>query len=373
MSENHYQILFETAQNALFLTSPTGHMIDINPAWITLFSYTKEEAMGLSLSAMFVQSDAWQEFWHEIEQQGSIKDFAAKLYTKDARQIGCTITLITRRADDGSIIGYRGIIENVRLFEQDLRQAYQQLKELDRLKSSFIGVITHELRSPFVAADLSVQLLYRYVERGMVDEMLDQLKRLDQELAEGRRMIDSIISFAALVSKQGGLFLEETDLAPLIRDSIAPLEKMAATRQIKLRFRFAPDLPQAYLDQQRIGEAIYHLVHNAIKFNREGGTVEISCWSKDGKILFRIKDTGRGIPAEDLTTIWQAFAQMADEVQRGLEGLGLGLALVKSAVDAHGGEVSVTSAPNKGSTFGFWVPLKLQPKRPGELVRHPPA
>jgi PAS domain S-box-containing protein len=251
-----------------------------------------------------------------------------------------------------------GIIQNVRLFDQDLQQAYQQLKELDKLKSSFIGVITHELRSPFVAADLSVQLLYRYAERHMFDEALDQIKRLDQELTEGRRMIDTIISFASLMSKQGELFLEETDMVELIREATAHLERIAPVRHISLSFNFSPDLPKVYLDQQRISEAIHHLVHNAIKFNQEGGSVEISCWPERGRIYFRVKDTGRGVPAEKLNTIWEAFAQTADDVQRGVEGVGLGLALVKSAVDAHGGQVSASSKVNKGSTFGFWIPIK---------------
>jgi adenylate cyclase len=254
-----------------------------------------------------------------------------------------------------------GVIQNVRLFDQDLQQAYQQLKELDDLKSSFIGVITHELRSPFVAADLSVQLLYRYAERGMLAEVLDQIKRLDEELAEGRRMIDSIISFAALMSKQGELFLEETDIETLTRETTTPLEKLVEARQIRLIFKFNPTLPQIYLDQQRMGEAIHHLIHNAIKFNRQGGLVEVDCWPRDSRIFFRVKDTGRGIPTSKLATIWQAFAQAADDVQRGMEGVGLGLALVKSAVEAHGGEVSAMSKLNVGSTFGFWLPIKPKP------------
>jgi signal transduction histidine kinase len=243
-----------------------------------------------------------------------------------------------------------------------LEQAYQKLQELDRLKSSFIGVITHELRSPFVAADLSIQLLRRYAERGMLEEVLDQIKRLDQELLEGRQMIDSLVSFAALMSKQGELFLEETDIAVLTQDAAVHLEILAAARDITLSFNFAPDLPKVYVDQQRISEAIHHLVHNAIKFNRQGGLVEISCWPKDSRVFLKVKDTGQGVPADKLATIWQAFTQAADDFQRGVEGLGLGLALVRSAVEAHGGQVSAVSKVNEGSSFGFWIPIKPRPR-----------
>ena len=105
-----------------------------------------------------------------------------------------------------------GFVENARLFDQDMHQAYKQLQELDRLKSAFIGVITHELRSPFVAAELSAQLVARYAQHQMLDELQRQIKQLQDELAEGRRAIDNVISFASLVGKKQKLYLEETDL-----------------------------------------------------------------------------------------------------------------------------------------------------------------
>jgi signal transduction histidine kinase len=101
---------------------------------------------------------------------------------------------------------------------------------------------------------------------------------------------------------------------------------------------------------------MYHLVHNAIKFNREMGTVQVSCWATDSHLVFKVTDTGCGMSSEELAHIWEAFTQAADDVRRGVEGLGLGLALVKIVIEAHGGEVWATSQPGKGSTFGFRIP-----------------
>ncbi len=264
-------------------------------------------------------------------------------------------------------------LENARLFDQvrkmsvdvmrlheDLKRAYERLQEVDRLKSAFIGMISHELRSPFVAASFSVQLLYRYAEKGMMKELREQIKQLDQELNEGRRMIDSVISFASLLSKQGQMNFEKADMASLIRATVAPLSKMARSRNISVSVRISPQLPPVSVDKSRMSEAIYHLVHNAIKFNHEGGNVRISCWATGTHIVFKVEDTGRGIPREKLDTIWEAFTQAADDVKRGVEGPGLGLALVKSVVEAHGGEVWVTSKVGVGSTFGFRIPIKRE-------------
>ncbi|MBN1581285.1 MAG: GAF domain-containing sensor histidine kinase [Anaerolineae bacterium] len=262
-------------------------------------------------------------------------------------------------------------LQNARLFDQveamsinvmrlnaELELAYKKLQEVDKLKSNFIGVITHELRSPFVSAGFSVQLLERYIERRMFDELPGQVEQLSKELSEGRNMIDKVISFASLLSKQGELELVETDIDALIREAVAPLEKMAQTRDIALSLRVSSELPATQVDRARMSEAVYQLVHNAIRFNREGGSVRIACWPKDGNIVFRVEDTGCGIPAEKVGTIWDAFTQVADDVNRGVEGLGIGLPLVKFVTEAHGGQVSVSSEEGHGSTFGFRIPIQ---------------
>jgi PAS domain S-box-containing protein len=349
-SERTYRTLFEDSKDAIFIATLTGQILDINPAGAKFSGYTKIELLRMRLSDLCPDSERWQEFLTEIGSRGAIRDFELKFRRKNGALRDGLVTATGWRANDDTVSGYQFLLQDV-----------TDSKEMDRLKSSFIGVITHELRSPFVAADLSVQLLERYLERGMYQELQSQIQQLDRELIEGRRLIDSVISFAALMSKQGELFLEETDLEALTREVIAPLEKMALVRHITLTFHFSPNLPHPRLDQQRIGEAIYHLVHNAIKFNQDGGSVWISCQSIGTHLIFKVDDTGSGIPAERLGRVWDAFAQEADEVQRGVEGLGLGLALVKFAIEAHGGELMATSKVGMGSTFGFQLPLKPQP------------
>ncbi|MCB0209505.1 MAG: PAS domain-containing protein, partial [Anaerolineae bacterium] len=555
MSENHYRNLFETTTSPIFIASVTGKLVDVNPAWVRLFGFSRNVALRKKISDLFNEPSQYARFWKKLNADDAVTDFEGAFLIRGDKIVDCLITAAVRRDQQGQIVGYQGImrditlekrsqqqnevhhraleqkvaertaqleaqvkqltavnfimqmvasardtqtaletvaremvhlfdvhssgitllndartelsvvayysrdtttpsavgtvipldgnpasvqvvetgksivvhkpqesyltqashallrernttcmlilpllargrvigtigldtdlpersftadevllaeliaaqlagiIQNVRLLDKDLQQAYKRLKELDRLKSSFIGIITHELRSPFVAANLSVQLLYRYMEAGMYDELLDQIKRLDQELVEGHRMIDSLISFASLMSKQGELFFEETDLTTLASDATAHLARLVEARHIHLTFNFPPDLPLVYLDQQRISEAIHHLVHNAIKFNKADGSVDISSWSTSSKIFFEVKDTGVGVPPEKLDTIWTAFTQTVDDLKRGLEGLGLGLALVKSAVEAHGGKVTAISKVGQGSTFGFWLPLHPQ-------------
>ena len=254
-------------------------------------------------------------------------------------------------------------IDNARMFSDlmklhtELAEANRRLTELDQLKSSFLGVITHEMRTPFANIDFSLQLIERYGTDTWPPEQHEQWTQLIRLTREAKGMIDHLISFAGLLSKQGDLFRAEVDFPTLIKDVVATLVPAANSRQVELLVEPSQALAPIMGDEVRLAEAAYHLIHNAIKFNRPGGKVNIRYWQKDAKMVLEIEDTGYGIPAEKLELLWNLFSQVADPLKRGVEGLGLGLALVKYVVNAHEGEVDVVSKEDVGSTFRFWIPL----------------
>jgi signal transduction histidine kinase len=261
-------------------------------------------------------------------------------------------------------------LENARLVEDlistndDLGQAYaaldqanRQLQELDKLKSAFIGVITHELRTPFANVVFSLEVLERYGQEHLPPELSQQLQQLADGIKAARIMVDNLVNFATFLSKQGELRLAQMDFGQVTQDSLLPLKPLAETKGLTLHIEVPESLPPLSGDRERLGDAVYHLVHNAIKFTGAGGDVWIRCQAADDTIRFEVQDTGRGVPAHKLATLWDGFTQMADPLRRGMEGLGLGLALVKYVVNAHGGEVLAESQEGVGSTFGFQIPL----------------
>jgi signal transduction histidine kinase len=247
-----------------------------------------------------------------------------------------------------------------RVFQRMANEVFARehhLQQQSQIQSALISKITHELRSPFVAAGFSLQVLQRYVERGMLDEMQAQVNILDRQMAEGRKMIDNVITFASLVGKQVETHLEATDIEALIQHITLPLRQVARARGVTLLFDMTHLPASICVDQKQIGEAIYHLVHNAIKFNREHGTARIGCQVVGKELVFVVEDTGPGIAPDKLNAIWEAFTQTSDAVQRGVEGLGLGLALVKYVAETHRGTAFARSVPGEGSVFGFRIPL----------------
>ena len=118
-------------------------------------------------------------------------------------------------------------------------------------------------------------------------------------------------------------------------------------------------LPSIPGDPERLTDAVHHLVQNAVKYTPDGGQVWVRCRATPEAIRFEVEDTGIGVPADKLSTLWEEFAQMSDAVLRGVEGLGLGLPLVQYVAHAHNGQVFAQSEVGTGSTFGFQIPLNL--------------
>jgi signal transduction histidine kinase len=254
-------------------------------------------------------------------------------------------------------------IDNARMFSDlsklhdELGAANRRLLELNQLKSSFLGVITHELRSPLANIDFSLQVIERYGTNVWLAEQQEQWTQLTRLIEKAKGMIDNLVSFAGLLSKQGDLFLTEVNFATLVRQVGATLEKIALNRGVELLVNSSNGLPPLVGDEMRLAEATYHLIHNAIKFTHSGGMVTVEYWLKDKGVTFEVQDTGIGIPAEKLKLLGDPFSQIADPLKRGMEGLGLGLALVKYVVHAHGGQLTMSSQEGVGSKFGFWLPL----------------
>ncbi|MBK9053883.1 MAG: GAF domain-containing sensor histidine kinase [Chloroflexi bacterium] len=261
-------------------------------------------------------------------------------------------------------------LENARLFadlervNKDLQAAYaslaeanSRLQEVDKLKSAFIGVVSHELRTPFANIGFSLHILERHGTDAWAEGQRDELHSLKQGIQKAKNMVEHLVSFASFLQKQGNLHLSPVDLPDLIETTLHPLRPLAESRHITLQHLNGEHPPVICADQSRLGEAIHHLVQNAIKFTPAGGEVMVRCWPQDDQIHLIVRDTGMGVPAERLPELWDSFTQMADPVKRGTESVGLGLALVKAVVTAHGGEVFAESQEGVGSTFGFMVPI----------------
>ncbi len=245
-------------------------------------------------------------------------------------------------------------IENARLFKE-IQQAYEELKELDRLKSEFINIAAHELRTPLAILLGHASLLAEEVE-GSAAERFGIIVRNALRL---RSLVDDILTLRHLESGKARLNLEQCDLFELIETYTGDLRSLAQDKQQHVDIIVEEGLSSIMADRQRLGLVLTNLFSNATKFTPKGGTITIRGWLEGNGVLVSVQDNGIGIPSTETDKIFERFYQVEDSLTRRHEGIGLGLAIVKSMVDLWGGRVWVESEVNEGSTFIFSIPQSV--------------
>jgi len=249
------------------------------------------------------------------------------------------------------------LVEQERLKRQALEEAYQRLGELDRLKAAFLGAVTHELLTPFAAIGLPLQVLLRQSE-GFTPDQQETLDELATEISQLHRLINGVVKFAGLVNRQREPRPVPVLLSEIIPPAVEPVALLAQSRDVDLRVWVSQTLPPAYADPELVGEAIFQMSHNAVKFNTPGGAARVRTYEFAGHVLIEVADTGVGLTAQLLDVLGEPFQQSADALRRGQEGLGIGWAFVRYVAQVHGGWTRVESpGPDQGSTFTLALPV----------------
>lgn len=249
-------------------------------------------------------------------------------------------------------------LENARLYQQTLDDN-RQLKEMDRVKSEIVANVSHELRSPLASIKAYTELLLDEARTKSSDVCARGLEVINRETDTLTTLVNDSLSLSRL--EAGGYMLanEPLDLGSAVRETVALLRVQAAPRAIGLEVDVASDMPPLWADPELIRSVVRNLVGNAIKFSHEGGKVRIRAWSEGGKAMLSVRDEGIGMGPDALKSIFAKFYRAPEASD--VEGTGLGLALVKRAVDALGGQVQVQSEPGRGSEFVVKLPLGRAP------------
>jgi len=247
-------------------------------------------------------------------------------------------------------------IENARLWD-DVQRAYKELEELDRLKSEFVSIASHELKTP-----LAVILGYASFLREQVSEAgSEQLEMVLASAMKLRGLIDDMTNLRHIKSEDVQLDLEVFSMRELVTEVLREFQSLIKAKSFRVKVQFAEgdDPVNIEADRQKIYLAVANILSNAIKFTPEKGAIFVGLARKGQRIYLRIADTGIGIPREHLTRIFEDFYQVEPSLTRRYEGLGLGLPIAKGMVEIHNGKILVDSVPGKGSQFTIVLPIAI--------------
>jgi signal transduction histidine kinase len=241
-----------------------------------------------------------------------------------------------------------------------IHRAVARERRLNALKSDFVASVSHELRAPVA----SIRLMADALGAGKIkpQTVAEFHTLISRESARLSALIENVLDFARIEQGRKRWDMEETELAPLVRESLELMAPLAADKSVKLAV--AGPLPEviAYVDAGAIRQVLVNLLDNAIKFSQPGASVVISLAVAAADWCISISDNGPGIAAAEHARIFERFYRIGSELRRETQGAGIGLSLVKAVAEAHGGRVTLQSARGAGSTFTIKVPIN--PIRP---------
>jgi two-component system phosphate regulon sensor histidine kinase PhoR len=228
------------------------------------------------------------------------------------------------------------------------------LERLESVRREFFANLSHELRTPLTSIIASAESLMA----GAADEPENRLRFINRLYKHAMRMSDLITDILDLSAiESGGVQLElgPVDLRDAVDEVIALNESRAAARSVSFNVSVPEDI-FVRADKKRLEQILHNLIDNAVKFNREGGSVTVEASMQNGRVVTHITDSGAGIPPEDVPRVFERLYRTDKSRSRKIEGSGLGLAIVKHLVQAHGGQVTLTSNLGRGSCFSFTLP-----------------
>lgn len=235
-----------------------------------------------------------------------------------------------------------------------LIQDLTEVRSLQTMRREMVGNISHEFRTPLAGIKAMVETL----QDGAVDDResaKDFLSRIEVEVDRMTQLVAELTELSRIETGKVELELVSIDLNGLVEEAVAQLKPQAERQKLTLETSLANDLPAVPADKERLRHVMVNLIHNAIKFNRPGGSIKISTGPSESAVIVEVSDTGIGIAKDDLHHIFERFYK-ADKSRAG-QGSGIGLAIAKHVVESHGGEIKVKSEEGKGTTFSFILPL----------------
>jgi PAS domain S-box-containing protein len=249
------------------------------------------------------------------------------------------------RNEQGEILGSVTILNDVTWF-----------KELDQMKSDFVDMVSHELRSPLSSIRQQVSLVVDKIV-GEINEKQNQILSRVQKRIDGLiGMINNLLDLSRIEAGRLVQQKEKIDLADIIKGVLELMAEEAEKKRLNFEVNIDPQLPLIYADPQSMETVIANLVSNAIKYNREDGKVLISAQKRGDFVEIKVADTGVGIAKADLPRVFDKFFRIRTEYTRKVVGSGLGLPLTKAIIEAHLGSITVKSEPGKGTEFTVLLP-----------------
>jgi two-component system, OmpR family, phosphate regulon sensor histidine kinase PhoR len=333
--------VLEQMTDGVLIADNQGSVQLINPAAEKIFEARRDDVLGRSL-AQTLRHHRLIELWKRSQESGESQEAVLELIPQKV-YLQCLAIPLSHQLQGNTLL----------LF-QDLTH----LRRLETVRRDFISNISHELRTPLA----SIKALTETLKEGALEDptaAVRFLNLMESEVDTLTQIVSELLELSRIESGRVLLHFKSTSSVEILNVAVNRLRLQAKRAGLSLQVEYPEELPQVLADRPRIEQVMINLLHNAIKFTPAGGSIFVSARAQgegpEAQIVFEVRDTGVGIPADDLPRIFERFYK-ADRARSG-GGTGLGLAIARHLVEAHGGRIWVKSREGQGSSFFFSLPV----------------
>ncbi|MGV8059286.1 MAG: ATP-binding protein [Smithellaceae bacterium] len=224
-------------------------------------------------------------------------------------------------------------------------------RRLDEMKRGLISTVSHELKTPLTSVRMAIHLLLEEKVGVLTEKQTELLLAAREDSDRLQQILHNLLDISRIESGRLQMDYQDIYAQSLVLDAVEPIRRAAQDGGIELKIQLAEDLPAVCADSTQIGHVFSNLLSNAIRFTAPGGSITVSAIPEEQMVRFSVTDTGSGIPHQFMQRIFEQFFRVPD--QKSETGAGLGLAIAKEIVEAHGGSINVASQEGKGTTFSF--------------------
>jgi PAS domain S-box-containing protein len=347
-SEERYRDLYEEAPNAYLSVNIKGEIERANRSAAELLGYRHNELLGRATLDLYADTP-----YGKARAEGVFKRFMAgeeirdeelEMRRADGSSVWINLSVRPIRDKDGQVIASRSEVVDI-----------TEHKRLDQLKDDFIGLVSHELRSPMTVITGAINTVLTESERLSPAETRQLLKDASLESESLSHMLGNLLELSRAQANRLSLFTETISIRKLIEETVDNIKRRSPVHH------FITDLPEklppVYADELRLERILYNLLENAVKYSPQGGDITVSVRSDKERLVIGVSDQGVGISVSDQARLFEPFQRLEESRPDGAGGVGLGLLVCRRLVEAHGGQIWVESEPGQGSTFFFTLPL----------------
>jgi PAS domain S-box-containing protein len=342
-----FKLAADNSSDQIAITDPEGKILYINNKVEELTGFTVKEAMGTKAGTLWggvMDNKFYKKLWTRINKK---KVFQGDLVNrrKDGRQFHTFITIYPILDPKKKITFFVAV-------EKDVTKE----RQIEKMKTNFASLTSHQLNTPLSQI--------RWLAQTLLSDKVGTLNRKQKELAKDiNTATANLVEIIAVLLKVSSLETEKTvikkekvDLSDILDTALHHHEHQIALKKIKIDKKISPKLPELNTDKGLLLEVYKNFISNAIKYNKDGGHIKISCQKKGKWMISTIEDSGHGIPKDEQKKIFKRFFRASNAIKIDAQGNGLGIYFIKLIINFLGGNVSFESEENKGTTFTFTLP-----------------